>query len=136
MPERRVVRDGTSVALETAYAITGKVDGGSAEPFKVPQRARRLIAIEAGLSAEALAAVQENSVAIIMSGDGLPGGPYTYPIGGHSSGTTSTAGLDNPLRRIPTDLAVVPGGTIDVNGYNVGDTIIVMNLLIALVFEE
>jgi hypothetical protein len=44
--------------------------------------------------------------------------------------------MNNPVTRIPVDLECVPGAIIDANAFNVGDTIIVMNVLMALVFEE
>lgn len=136
MADRRVIRDGASVSLETAFAHTGKMDGGAAEAFKVPQKAKRLRAIEVCIAAESLAAVQENVYGLRLQGDGLPGGPYYYVLGGHSSGTTSTAGMIVPVTTIPVDLPVVPGATIDADGFAVGDTIIVATSMLALVFEE
>ena len=132
--ERRVVRDTTSATLETAAALTGKVDGTAAAAYTVPGKATRLVAIEACISAESLAAVQENGFTLRLQGDGLPGGPYYFILGGHSSGTTSTAGMNNPVIRIPVDLPVAQGD-IDGDVFPTGDTIIVANILVALVFN-
>jgi len=136
MTDRRVVRDGTSATLETAFAITGKMDGSAAENYKVPAKAKRLIAIEVVIAAESLAAVQENAYGLRLQGDGLPGGPWFFILGGHSSGTTSTSGMVVPVTRIPVDLPVVQNGSIDADGFPVGDTIIVAAVMVALVFEE
>jgi hypothetical protein len=133
--ERRVVRDTTSATLEVAAALTGKVDGTAAAAYTVPGKATRLIAVEACISAESLAAVQENGYTLRLQGDGLPGGPFYFIIGGHSSGTTSTAGMNNPVIRVPVDLPVVQGD-IDGDIFATGDTIIVANILVALVFDQ
>src|SRR3990167_1930615 len=133
--ERRVVRDATTATLEVAAALTGKVDGTAASAYTVPGKASRLVAVESCISAESLAAVQENGYTLRLQGDGLPGGPFFFILGGHSSGTTSTAGMNNPVTRIPVDLPVVENGPIDGDVFPVGDTIIVANIMVALVFE-
>jgi hypothetical protein len=132
--ERRVVRDGTTATLETAAALTGKVDGTAASAFTVPGKAKNLVAVEAVISAESLAAVQENGFTLRLQGDGLPGGPYYFVLGGHSSGTTSTAGMNNLVIRVPVNLPVNQGD-IDGDIFATGDTIIVANCLVALVFD-
>lgn len=114
MAQYRTV-EGSVDVIDTLTNLTTFASEAAVGPVKVPASASRLVEIWTSVAVE-IAASEENTYVLRLSGKGMKDGDQDFNIGSAAamSGTAAGNVVLGQLQRLPVQIAVTPNETINV----------------------